>query len=234
MSYSEHDRFAVPGEKRVFILNFHGLGEPAASQNQSDELLYWTDPHLLATILEALRDRQDVRITFDDSYESDYSIALPLLKASGITARFFVVADRVDQKGFLSSKQIQSLHAEGMTIGSHGMFHRKWPVLNSQELHQEVVGARDQIEQIIGAQVLEAACPFGVYNRKVLQQLRASGYCRVYTSDGGPASAESWIQPRNTIVRGDDLKRVLSLVSESPSAPKAVWRRLKLGLKSWR
>ena len=218
----------------MIILNFHGLGEPAASQNQSGEQLYWTDPRLFATILETLRDRQDVRITFDDSYESDYAIALPLLKASGMTAQFFVVADRVDRNGFLSAKQIQSLHAEGMKIGSHGMFHRKWPVLSDQELHQEVVEARDRIEQIIGAQVLEAACPFGGYNRRVLQQLRASGYRRVYTSDGGPASAESWIQPRNTIVRGDDLKTVLSLISETSSTPKAVWRRLKLGLKRWR
>lgn len=234
MSDNEQNRFAMPGAQRVFILNFHGLGEPADFQNQTGELLYWTDPHLVATMLETLRDRQDVRITFDDSYESDYAIALPLLKAFGMTAQFFVVADRVGRKGFLSAKQIQSLHAEGMKIGSHGMFHRKWPVLSDQELHQEVVEARDQIEQIIGAQVLEAACPFGSYNRRVLQRLRASGFCRVYTSDGGPASAGSWIQPRNTIIRGDDLKKVSDLVNDTPSAPKAVWRRLKLGLKRWR
>jgi peptidoglycan/xylan/chitin deacetylase (PgdA/CDA1 family) len=233
MSDRELNHFPMPGPQRVFILNFHGLGEPPASQRQNGKL-YWTDPGLFATILETFRDRQDVQITFDDSYESDYVIALPLLKASGMTARFFVVADRVGRSGFLSAKQIQSLHAEGMKIGSHGMFHRKWPVLSDQQLHEEVVEARDRIEEVISAQVLEAACPFGGYNRRVLQRLHAARYRRVYTSDGGPATADSWIQPRNTIVRGDDLKRVLSLVSESPSAPKAVWRRLKLGLKSWR
>jgi peptidoglycan/xylan/chitin deacetylase (PgdA/CDA1 family) len=217
----------------VFILNFHGLGEPAGSQRRSDEL-YWTDPHFFATILETVRERQDVQVTFDDAYESDYSIALPLLKASKMNARFFVVASRVDQKGFLSSKQIQCLCSEGMTIGSHGMSHRKWPALKDSELHEEVVEARDRIEQITGAPVVEAACPFGGYNRRVLQCLRTSGYDRVYTSDGGPANAESWIQPRNTIVRGDDLPRVLGIITKAPSGPKAAWRRLKLELKRWR
>ena len=217
----------------MVILNFHGLGEPASTQSRSDGL-YWTDPRFFAAILETVRDRRDVLVTFDDSYESDYSIALPLLKASKMTARFFVVASRMGQSGYLSGKQIQALCAEGMTIGSHGMHHRKWTALSDHELEEEVVEARDRIEQMTGRRVLEAACPFGGYNRRVLRRLRASGFQRVYTSDGGPASAEFWIQPRNTIVRDDDLERVLSIVTEVPSGPRAAWRRLKLRLKRWR
>lgn len=217
----------------MFILNFHGLGESLGSQSRSDEV-YWTDPHFFAAILEIVRERRDVWVTFDDAYESDYSIALPLLKASKMKARFFVVASRVDQKGFLSSKQIQSLCAEGMTIGSHGMYHRHWPALSDQELHEEVVEARDRIEQITGTPIVEAACPFGGYNRRVLQRLRTSGYDRVYTSDGGPANPDSWFLPRNTIVRSDDLEKVLGLITEAHFGPKAAWRHLKLGAKRWR
>jgi peptidoglycan/xylan/chitin deacetylase (PgdA/CDA1 family) len=217
----------------VFILNFHGLGEPLGSQIRSDEP-YWTDPHFFGAILEIVRERRDVLITFDDSYESDYSIALPLLKASKVKARFFVVANRVGQAGFLSGQQIRSLCAAGMTIGSHGMHHRKWPGLSDRDLHEEVVEARDRIEQITGSRIVEAACPFGGYNRRVLQRLRTSGYDRVYTSDGGPAATESWIQPRNTIVRGDDLKKILGIITGAPSGPKAAWRRLKLLLKRFR
>jgi peptidoglycan/xylan/chitin deacetylase (PgdA/CDA1 family) len=217
----------------VFILNFHGLGEPLGAQSLDDEL-YWTDPDFFAAILQIVRDRRDVLITFDDSYESDYSIALPLLKASKMNARFFVVAKRVGQTGFLSGQQIQSLQGAGMTIGSHGMNHRKWPGLSDRELHEEIVEARDCIEQITGSRIVEAACPFGGYNRRVLQRLRTSGYDRVYTSDGGPAAQESWIQPRNTVVRGDDLQKVLSILAKTPSGPKAAWRQLKLMLKRLR
>jgi peptidoglycan/xylan/chitin deacetylase (PgdA/CDA1 family) len=219
--------------QKIFILNFHGLGEPPSSRLQNDDL-YWTDPNFFATILKTVRQRRDVLITFDDSNESDYSIALPLLQAEKVRARFFVVAGRVDQSGYLSRKQIQFLSAVGMTIGSHGMYHRRWAELTDRELHEEIVDARDRIEQITGARVLEAACPFGSYDRRILRRLRASGYDRVYTSDGGPASAESWIQPRNTIARGDNLERVLSIFTEAPVGPKAAWRQFKLMLKRLR
>jgi peptidoglycan/xylan/chitin deacetylase (PgdA/CDA1 family) len=217
----------------VFILNFHGLGEPLAGQNQVGDG-YWTDPHFFAAVLGMVRNREDVSVTFDDAYESDYSIALPLLKASKMNARFFVVAGRVGQKGFLSRKQIQTLSAEGMTIGSHGMYHRKWRGLSDHELREELVEARDLIEQITGSRIAQAACPFGGYDRRVLQHLRKAGYDRVYTSDGGPANRDSWIQPRNTIVRGDDLQKVLSILNQAPSGPKLAWRQLKLSIKRLR
>jgi peptidoglycan/xylan/chitin deacetylase (PgdA/CDA1 family) len=121
-----------------------------------------------------------------------------------------------------------------MKIGSHGMYHRKWSELGERELDQEIVDSRDCLEQIIGARIVEAACPFGGYNRRVLRRLLASGYERVYTSDGGPARAESWIQPRNTIVRGDDLQKVLGIITQASSGPKAAWRQLKSLLKRLR
>lgn len=224
---------AATKQQNVFILNFHSLGEPPCSPGASDDL-YRTDPSFFAAIVETVRQRQDVLITFDDSYESDYSVALPLLKASGMSARFFVVAGRVGQKGFLSGKQVQALSAEGMTIGSHGMYHRKWPILGDRELETEIVEARDRLEQMTGLRVLEAACPFGCYDRRVLQHLRAARYDRVYTSDGGPANFGSWLWPRNTIIRGDNLDRILGILNEVPSGPKAAWHRIKLRLKRWR
>jgi len=217
----------------MYILNFHGLGEPVALAGRS-EACYWIDPSFFAAILEEVRDRSDLSITFDDSFESDYTIALPLLKAAGITAKFFVVADRVDKSGFLSAKQIQTLGAEGMTIGSHGMQHRKWCDLNDRALDEEIVDARDRLEQITATRVAEAACPFGSYNRRVLQRLRQAKYDRVYTSDGGPADLNSWIQPRNTINRQNDLNGVRMVINQTWSRPKTALHRLKLCAKRWR
>jgi peptidoglycan/xylan/chitin deacetylase (PgdA/CDA1 family) len=217
----------------VYILNFHGLGEPIASANRS-EARRWINASFFVAILEDVGDRSDLSITFDDSFESDYAIALPLLKAAGMTAKFFVVADRVDKRGFLSAKQIQTLRLEGMTIGSHGMQHRKWTVLNNRELDEEIVEARDRLEQITGTRIAEAACPFGRYNRRVLQRLREAKYDRVYTSDGGPADPNSWIQPRNTITREDDLKGVRRIIDEPCSSSKTALLRLKLCVKRWR
>jgi peptidoglycan/xylan/chitin deacetylase (PgdA/CDA1 family) len=187
-----------------------------------------------AGILEAVREREDVEITFDDSNESDFTIALPLLKERKLSARFFVVANRVDQPDYMSSRQVQTLCAEGMTVGSHGLDHRPWPELSGEELQAELVGAKRRLEEVCGRPVTEAACPFGRYDRRVLQGLKAAGFQRVYTSDRGPAVPGAWFQPRISLCRADDAERVSRLLCERHGGWKAMTRQLKLALKRWR
>jgi peptidoglycan/xylan/chitin deacetylase (PgdA/CDA1 family) len=219
--------------RNLHILNFHGIGDSDRVLPASEKE-YWVPLSLFQEILEGVHDRIDVQITFDDSNETDYSVALPVLKATGMKARFFVVAERIGQEGFLTGNQIQSLCAEGFTIGNHGMRHRSWKHLGQEALYEELVQAKAQIEQVTGVPVAEAACPFGGYNRRVLRRLREWGYSRVYTSDGGPASTESWVQARNTIRSSDNVAKVLSLIDETPSGLKRLWRGFKLALKRWR
>jgi peptidoglycan/xylan/chitin deacetylase (PgdA/CDA1 family) len=192
------------------------------------------EPCFFAEILDALGNRKDLQITFDDSNVSDYAIAFPLLQAREMPARFFITVGQVDQGGFLSTTQLRSLQAAGMRIGSHGMRHRSWTRLNDTELHEEVIEAKSRLEQICEAPVTEAACPFGAYDRRVLQKLRKAGFQRVFTSDGGSASAAAWIQPRNTILRSYNLERVMNPFAERQSTTKLVLRLLRLTLKRWR
>ena len=225
-----------PGHRnaqRLYNLNFHGLGELKKTFSSGEEN-YWLKPQIFGTILDSIRSRDDIQITFDDANESDYTLALPLLQERKMRARFFVVAQRINQNGFLSSRQIQMLHAEGMGIGNHGMRHCRWSTLSGRELHEELVEAREKIEQIVGEPVVEAACPFGAYNRRVLRMLFDSGYRRVYTSDGGAALAQSWIQPRNSILRTHDMAHVLRICDTVPSGITAFARSFKMFIKRWR
>jgi|SRR5580704_3648164 peptidoglycan/xylan/chitin deacetylase (PgdA/CDA1 family) len=217
----------------LFLLNFHGLGEPPGDVSGGEKEC-WIDTRFFTEILNTLIGRSDVGLTFDDSNESDHAIALPLLKARGLRARFFVVADRIGKKGYLSKEQLRELCAEGMTIGSHGMRHRQWARLSEPELKEELVEARERLQQATEEPITEAACPFGSYNRKVLGKLRNAGYEKVYTSDDGPAQKDAWLQPRNTIVRSYDLKDVARIMESVPSGPKGLWRKCKLALKRWR
>ena len=54
-------------------------------------------------------------------------------------------------------------------VGNHGMHHRKWATLDNRELQEEVIEAKDRLEQIVGSEIVEAACPFGSYDRRVLR-----------------------------------------------------------------
>ena len=61
--------------------------------------------------------------------------------------------------------------------------------------------AADAIAQIARVPIREAACPFGSYDRRVLNMLRRHGFVRVYTVDGGHAKRGAWLQPRYTVQR---------------------------------
>ena len=194
----------------------------------------WIDLPFFEAILDLIRGRSDVQVTFDDSNESDHAIALPALIARNMVAKFFVVAQRVDQNGYLSKGQLEALVSVGMTIGNHGMRHRCWTKLNDRDLHEELVEAKDRLEQITQTRVSEAACPFGSYDRRVLRALRNLSYTRVYTSDGGPVCVDSVIQPRNTVLWTHDVPQIERIIGSVPHGLHKTWRNVKLTLKQWR
>jgi peptidoglycan/xylan/chitin deacetylase (PgdA/CDA1 family) len=88
-----------------------------------------------------------------------------------------------------------------MIIGTHGMSHMPWRGMNPAMWEAELIEARQRIEEAAGADVTEAACPMGRYDRRLLSDLRRLGYSRVYTSDERAARLDSWLQPRFSILR---------------------------------
>jgi peptidoglycan/xylan/chitin deacetylase (PgdA/CDA1 family) len=121
-----------------------------------------------------------------------------------------------------------------MKIGNHGLRHRPWAGLNPGGLHEELVVARDRLEQWTGIPVDNAACPFGSYNRRVVRALRDAGYSAIYTSDGGPAQPGALILPRNSVHNTWKLENIQSILTRQPKGARRIWRNLKLALKRWR
>lgn len=219
--------------KRVIILNFHGIGKPARTI-PADEEPYWISSAFFESILDFIRGRDDVQVTFDDSNSSDYEIAFPALKYRKIRAKIFVLAQQIGANGFLNSTQLAEMLKEGLAIGSHGMEHVPWPTLDGVKLDRELKIAKDRLEDIVGQPVTEAACPFGRYNRRVLGAVRKAGYATLYTSDDWPAQKSCWIKPRYTILRTHDLAFIDQIISHQPSGLDAAWPEIKLQLKRLR
>jgi peptidoglycan/xylan/chitin deacetylase (PgdA/CDA1 family) len=217
----------------TYILTFHGLGKPKRNL-PSGEDEYWIEVSFFEAILDLIKRRDDVRITFDDSNSSDFHIAYPALTKRNLTATFFLVSRRIDVAGYLAREEIQKLAVGGMTIGSHGTLHRPWATLNAADLDEELRQSKAELEEVISTEIQEAACPLGSYNRSVLNGLRANGYLRVYTSDRGPSKSGQRISPRNTIVRSHNLETVKEILEVRPRGLRAAARALKLCLKRWR
>jgi peptidoglycan/xylan/chitin deacetylase (PgdA/CDA1 family) len=216
--------------KLLFILNFHGLGRPSRDV-VAGEQPFWIDVAFFEAVLDLIQSRKDVQVTFDDSNESDFEIALPALVSKRMTAKFFVLAQQTGRKGYLSTSCLRSIASAGMTIGNHGIRHCPWTGLNEHDLHEELVEARDQIEQVIGVPVREAACPFGSYNRRVLRALRNSGYGTIYTSDECPATAGSSIQSRYSVLQTHDLLQIEKIINPAPWRLDRTWGRIKMKLR---
>jgi peptidoglycan/xylan/chitin deacetylase (PgdA/CDA1 family) len=219
--------------KRSINLTFHGIGEPPRALDPGEENV-WVAHDRFVALLDSVAGREDVVITFDDGNASDVEQALPALVDRELDATFFVVAGRLGEPTFLDASGIRELAAAGMGIGCHGMRHRPWRGLAETELHEEHVVAKAMLEQIVERPVVQAACPFGSYDRRVLRSLRGSGYRRVYTSDRGTTGPGDFLQARNT-VGPDDRPELLSAIESLDSSPRtAMPRRAKLAVKRWR
>jgi peptidoglycan/xylan/chitin deacetylase (PgdA/CDA1 family) len=214
-------------QRRFINLTFHGIGPCARSLDAGEEKV-WVSLERYSSVLDAVVGREDVQITFDDGNVSDLTHALPGLVSRGLVATFFVVAGRVGEPEFLSAADVVALQEAGMTIGSHGMHHRPWRKSDDEGLHEELVESRRVLEDVLGHPVVDAACPFGSYDRRVLRALQRAGYERVYTSDRGSASPGEWLQARTTITEDHALDPILS------PAPAKLRRRAELVAKRWR
>lgn len=221
---------------RVITLNFHGIGEPGRELEPGEER-FWITPENFHRILDvALAHRRYVEFTFDDGNESDHSIGLPALLERRAHARFFIITDRIDTPGLLSSAQILELAQAGMGLGTHGASHRPWTELaRIGELRCELLTSTGALQQIVGRPTRHAAFPQGMYDRAVLSELRAHDFLRVYSVDEGWARAGSWMRTRYSVIRTDTAESIRRLL-DSPNTTAGRWplRPIKQAVKRWR
>jgi peptidoglycan/xylan/chitin deacetylase (PgdA/CDA1 family) len=223
---------AVAARDRINLC-FHGVGTPER-ELEPGESDYWIEPDLFEQVLDLVRDRRDVRLSFDDGNASDVAIAAPALRRRSLRAEFFPVADRIGKAGSVDRAGLRELVASGMTIGSHGMRHLPWSTLPDDELHEELAVARTIISAASGTRVTSAACPLGRYDRRVLTRLRRLGYARVYTSDRSRVRASAWLQARYTVRRHDDVAAVRSVLDCAVGPLQSAQDALRTTVKRWR
>lgn len=218
----------------VWNITFHGLGIPPDNLEDKDEASVWVSVRKFEEILEQVKGRPDIRISFDDGNVSDIEIALPRLLEGHLTAEIFVVSGRIGAERYLSSVEIRELDKAGMTIGCHGMAHRSWRGLSSSEAQSEIVDSRKMLEDIVGKKVKHAAPPFGEYDRRLLQILAESDYESVYTTDSRPARPDAWLQARTPIGHGTEILQIGKILRNEYPLHERILRSAKCFVKRHR
>jgi peptidoglycan/xylan/chitin deacetylase (PgdA/CDA1 family) len=155
-----------------------------------------------------------VAITFDDGASSDL-VAAEELHRQGVPATFFVTWSRLGCPWFLAPNQVVELCELGFTIGSHGMSHVRFAQLTPAELHYELAGSKERLENLLGKPVTALALPFGSYDDTVVAAAVAAGYRWIMTSDFALAAAGSYVLPRLAILARQTTEDFRGLLTHS-------------------
>ena len=125
---------------------------------------------------------RSVVITFDDGYESNYTLAYPVLKRHKIPATIFMnndLAGKISVNGLphFSWEQAKEMEASGLvTVQSHGYTHHDFTSIPIEQLAREYSRSRQEIEEKLGKRKHNmVAYVGGDFNSKTFQALHDAG-----------------------------------------------------------
>lgn len=154
---------------------------------------------------------RSVVITFDDGYESNYTMAFPALRRFGQKATIYV-APRPDEysrnlvagiDGFLSPDQMRELDQNGVSIESHTLTHCVLSELPDQQARYELTESKRVLSEILGRPVRHLAVPRSGYSRRIHRLAAEAGYETVCCNNKGSSNSSSDLKalPRIVIER---------------------------------
>jgi len=160
----------------------------------------------LEEVQRRIRDNDNSRlcasITFDDGYAENCHAAIPLLVQKRVPCTYFVSVrnileglpfehDLVQGNRFMPNtpEQLCAMARAGVEIGVHGYTHADLGKADdARTLHQEIVYARQRLEDLLGRPVRYFAFPFGGYANlsvRAFQVAFEAGYEGVCSAYGG-------------------------------------------------
>jgi peptidoglycan/xylan/chitin deacetylase (PgdA/CDA1 family) len=123
-------------------------------------------------------------ISLDDGWENQFEYAFPILQKYHDTATFYVVTDYLDHGNFMTTEQLKTMVAAGMTIGCHTRSHPYLTSVGQQRAWDEIAGAKAILEAD-GFNIDTFAYPYGAYNARVVDTVREAGFRTARTVDAG-------------------------------------------------
>lgn len=143
--------------------------------------------------------RRAFLLTFDDGFLGVHEHAAPVLRPLGWPATVFLVTDLIGQRDhwcaqhnpsgetypLMTAEHIRALHAQGFSFHSHTRTHASLPTLDDASLHDELSGARRDLETLVGKPANYIAYPYGHYDDRVLHAARSAGYRAAFSVQPG-------------------------------------------------
>jgi peptidoglycan/xylan/chitin deacetylase (PgdA/CDA1 family) len=180
-------------------LMYHDLGDDASSNDlyllsstsfraQIEAISQWTRSRRIPLVRLAAQPQPGIAVTFDDGYRSTLAIAAPLLAQHGLP--FHVFATRAYcQSGdarYLNETDLCELASlPNVVIGAHGTTHTRLAQMSPEELHRELLDAKNWLQQVIQRPVNSLSYPHGSFTSATAEAVQRYGYDYACSSQPG-------------------------------------------------
>lgn len=140
-------------------------------------------------------------LSVDDAFSSFAEKAWPLLKAHGFAVTLFVNTDSVGSPGYLSWKQLNDLHRQGVDIGHHTASHAYLLEMEAgenysqwqQRVKNDIQRANQAFQKNLGMVPDLFAYPYGEYHPVLADLLASQGFTAAFAQQSGVVSP--WSDP---------------------------------------
>ncbi len=126
-----------------------------------------------------------VVISFDDGYESVFSLARPILRQHGLRATQFIISSFIGRHGYMNETMIRQLVTEGHEIASHTASHPNLTGLSRAAQESELARSRAELSGRFGVPVDFLCYPAGRYDQTTIEVAREAGYRGAVTTRYG-------------------------------------------------
>jgi peptidoglycan/xylan/chitin deacetylase (PgdA/CDA1 family) len=160
-------------------------------------------------------------ISFDNGYHSQSAAALPLLRRLGWVADENIqLTGLPPSQGGLTDAEIRGLVSAGWELDTQGISHADLIVLDSSQLHDQIVTSRQTIRRRFHVPVNWFCYPSGHYNATVIAAVKAAGYVGSTTVIPGWASRanDPYRLPRLRVLGGTSPTALLEQIATNQSA----------------
>jgi peptidoglycan/xylan/chitin deacetylase (PgdA/CDA1 family) len=158
-------------------------------------------------------------LTFDDGGASALRIA-EMLARYGWKGHFFITANRIDSRAFVTNDDIQALRGLGHIIGSHSYSHpERMSRCSWDDLIREWGQSVDILSEILGEPVVTASVPAGYYSKQVARAAASVGIKALFNSEPATRVREidgCLVLGRFTLQRGAPPELAAAIAARKP------------------
>ena len=130
-------------------------------------------------------------LSFDDGYEDNWRVVLPMLEERGMKAVFYMVTNSIGKPGYLTWDNLFDMERSGMEIGSHTANHLPLTTLSPEKQREELRLSKLMLEWKGMKTIYSFSYPNGSYNAGVVTMLAEEEYLTAVTGEAGLNTLET-------------------------------------------